>query len=88
MDGTLSGLARGDASGDLRDSEATDVLRRDRLTIARLAEVFFNGFLRFTGALLDATHQFLLAALDILQVVVSEARPLLFQRNCSGPRKA
>jgi hypothetical protein len=39
----------------------------------------FNFVPRFTGPLLDAADQFVLLALDKLEVVLRELRPLLLQ---------
>ena len=39
----------------------------------------FDGFTSFTCALLNPTIEFFLFTFDILQVIVREFRPLLFQ---------
>ena len=39
----------------------------------------FNFFLGLAGALLDASNQFILLALDELQIVIGELRKFLFQ---------
>ena len=42
-------------------------------------ECLFDGRTGFAGGLLDSTEQFLMLALDILEVVIRELGPLLFQ---------
>ena len=40
---------------------------------------FFDCFTGLPGALLDAAHQFVLLAVEELQVIIREIGPLLFQ---------
>ena len=44
-----------------------------------IMESSFHGVPGFASALLDATNQFLFSPLDILQIIVSELGPFLFQ---------
>lgn len=46
---------------------------------AGIFDRLFNRFTGFAGALLNAAQEFFLLAFDILQIIVGEFGPLLFQ---------
>lgn len=46
---------------------------------APLIDGFFHRFTGLPGSLLDSAEQFILLSFDVLEIILSEPRPLLFQ---------
>ncbi len=88
IDGLVHGIldARGRSSGELNTfvdgifhDDGADGLFFAAGTLECLLDSFLNRLSGFAGAFLDAAQHFFLPACDVLEIVVGELAPLLFQ---------